>query len=92
MTRLLADFQVYVPVRKHVLAPCSKLTPASQDIPVTIYCEFILFTSLATLYNKQEDARVVFFHVPGSETEEDIEKGAEVLKALICAMVEQRGA
>jgi len=70
-----------------------------QDIPVTIsndagllYCEFILYTSLATLYKKQEDARVVFFHVPGSETEEDIEKGAEVLKGLICAMVEQRGA
>ncbi|PWY78241.1 peptidase C15, pyroglutamyl peptidase I-like protein [Aspergillus heteromorphus CBS 117.55] len=49
-------------------------------------CEFIFYASLALAYQEGQDRSVVFFHVPASCLDEDIEAGKEVAIALIKAL------
>ncbi|RAL17674.1 putative pyroglutamyl peptidase type I [Aspergillus homomorphus CBS 101889] len=50
-------------------------------------CEFIFYTSLSLAYREGQDRNVVFFHVPGSCTDEDVAAGKEAAIALIKALV-----
>ncbi|KAK7990148.1 hypothetical protein PG989_010463 [Apiospora arundinis] len=67
------------------------------DIPTTtstdaglLYCEFIFFTSLATLYTQGETARTLFLHHAGKkEAPKDIEDSAKVVSSVICMMIDQ---
>ncbi|KAI0115620.1 hypothetical protein GGR51DRAFT_503591 [Nemania sp. FL0031] len=55
-----------------------------------LYCELILYNSLAALYRRKEKARVMFLHQAGKKTEElGIEQGAKVATAVICSMIDQ---
>ncbi|CAG8959079.1 hypothetical protein HYFRA_00012860 [Hymenoscyphus fraxineus] len=51
-------------------------------------CDFIFFSSLAHLTKKEEERRVVFFHVPVRCDEESINTGIEVCLELIRAIVQ----
>ncbi|KAL8658194.1 MAG: hypothetical protein Q9226_001192 [Calogaya cf. arnoldii] len=56
------------------------------------YCEFILYTSLATLHKRGESKRALFFHHPMEKgTEEDIQNGAKVAVSVITSMIDQVG-
>ncbi|PYI13371.1 peptidase C15, pyroglutamyl peptidase I-like protein [Aspergillus violaceofuscus CBS 115571] len=50
-------------------------------------CEFIFYSSLALGYQEDQDRNVVFFHVPGSCTDEHIAAGKDAAIALIKALV-----
>lgn len=48
------------------------------------YCEFMFYTSLATLYRQRETARVLFFHHPGKkDAQHDIDEGAGLAEFVI---------
>ena len=51
-------------------------------------CDFIYFSSLAYLYKRNEQRRVVFLHVPSDGSEEALERGREVVVKLIRSLVE----
>lgn len=51
-------------------------------------CDFIYFSSLAHLYKRNEQRRVVFLHVPCEANKETVAKGTELAVNLIRAMVE----
>ncbi|KAI1439470.1 hypothetical protein F5Y02DRAFT_425720 [Annulohypoxylon stygium] len=64
-------------------------TKASQDAGL-LYCEFIFYTSLSTLYEAGDVRRVMFLHHPGVKTaNDDIEEGARVAASVICSMIDQ---
>ncbi|KAI1458141.1 hypothetical protein F4805DRAFT_425671 [Annulohypoxylon moriforme] len=64
-------------------------TMISKDAGL-LYCEFIFYTSLSTLFKKGETQRVVFLHHAGNKTESrDIEEGANVGVSVICSMIDQ---
>ncbi|RAH45673.1 putative pyroglutamyl peptidase type I [Aspergillus brunneoviolaceus CBS 621.78] len=50
-------------------------------------CEFIFYSSLSLAYQEGQDRNVVFFHVPGSCTDEHIAAGKDAAIALIKALV-----
>jgi len=50
-------------------------------------CDFIYYTSLAHLYNKGEERRVLFLHTPVNIDDVSIERGVGVLEELIRAIV-----
>ncbi|OGM50479.1 pyroglutamyl peptidase type I [Aspergillus bombycis] len=50
-------------------------------------CEFIFYTSLAQAFQQGQNRNVVFFHVPGSCADEDIERGTDIAAGLIKALV-----
>ncbi|KAI1127031.1 hypothetical protein F5Y10DRAFT_243523 [Nemania abortiva] len=74
-----------------------RLQEELPDIPVRsstnaglLYCELILYNSLAALWRRGEKARVMFLHHAGKKTEErDIEQGAQVATSVICSMIDQ---
>lgn len=51
-------------------------------------CDFIYFSSMAYLEQKEEERRVVFLHVPVNADEVAIENGIEITIELIRAMVQ----
>lgn len=53
------------------------------------FCEFEFLSSLAECYQRKEFARVEFLHTPQAETPEDIQKGARVAVAVICALLDR---
>ncbi|KAI0104456.1 hypothetical protein F4814DRAFT_455764 [Daldinia grandis] len=64
-------------------------TKTSTDAGL-LYCEFIYFTSLATLYEAGETPRALFLHHPGMKTaEDDIKDGVQVAISVICSMIDQ---
>ena len=46
------------------------------------------FSSLAELYNRKQQKRVVFLHVPIEHGSEDIEHGIDVASRIIEAMID----
>ncbi|KAL4867306.1 hypothetical protein BDV12DRAFT_122875 [Aspergillus spectabilis] len=70
------------------------LAPSSADIRISedagrYLCEFIFYTSLALALQEGRDRNVVFFHVPSSCRDEDVNTGKEVAIALIKALVDR---
>ncbi|KAL5334249.1 hypothetical protein BJX70DRAFT_378779 [Aspergillus crustosus] len=70
------------------------LAPSGADIRISedagrYLCEFIYYTSLALALQEGRDRNVVFFHVPSSCRDEDVDTGKEVAIALIKALVER---
>ena len=72
------------------------LTP-NQDLDVRpsedagrYLCDFIYYSSLAELWKRDEERRVVFLHVPVESDEAAIARGREVLIELIRALVQSR--
>lgn len=64
-------------------------TKTSTDAGL-LYCEFIFYSSLATLYKQNEPARAMFLHHAGKKLErQDIETGAKVAVSAICSMIDQ---
>ncbi|KAI0139028.1 hypothetical protein F4776DRAFT_617775 [Hypoxylon sp. NC0597] len=64
-------------------------TQTSTDAGL-LYCEFIFYTSLATLFRAEEIPRVLFLHHAGKKTtKQDIEEGAKVAASVICSMIDQ---
>ncbi|KAI1410377.1 hypothetical protein F5Y13DRAFT_192239 [Hypoxylon sp. FL1857] len=64
-------------------------TQTSTDAGL-LYCEFIFYTSLATLFKAGEIPRVMFLHHAGYKTaNKDIEDGAKVAVSVICSMIDQ---
>jgi hypothetical protein len=64
-------------------------TRSSTDAGL-LYCEFIFFTSLVTLYRREETARCLFLHHAGKKTtQDDIKEGAKVAVSVICSMIDQ---
>ena len=62
---------------------------ASTDAGL-LYCEFIYYTSLATLYRRDEKPRALFLHHAGNKTTpDDIEEGTQVAISTICLMIDQ---
>lgn len=54
------------------------------------YCEFIYYSSLATLYRQDEKARALFLHHAGKRTDDEgIKQGAQVATSVICSMIDQ---
>ena len=53
-------------------------------------CDFIYYSSLAELWKRDEERRVVFLHVPVESDELSIARGREVLIELIRALVQSR--
>ncbi len=51
-------------------------------------CDFIYYSSLAHLWKKNEERRVVFFHVPVVSDEAAIQTGKDALIELIRAVVQ----
>jgi len=51
-------------------------------------CDFIYYSSLAYLYKRDEEKRVVFLHVPVNADEAAIQKGVDITTELIRAMVQ----
>ena len=89
--------QLSVSMARYILRREARLAMAYKDIPTDtsryaglMYCEFIFYTSLATLHRRNDQARVEFLHHPGKKTaEEDIQKGADVAQSVICSMIDQ---
>ncbi|KAL8985102.1 MAG: hypothetical protein Q9205_001085 [Flavoplaca limonia] len=52
------------------------------------FCELISYLSLSILSERHEFGRVIFLHVPKTRTDESVQKGIKVTKALIEACVE----
>ncbi|KAL2854490.1 hypothetical protein BJY01DRAFT_31242 [Aspergillus pseudoustus] len=68
------------------------LGPSSADIRISedagrYLCEFIFYTSLSLAFQEGRDRNVVFFHVPSSCRDHDIDTGRDVAIALIKALV-----
>ncbi|KAL3460232.1 hypothetical protein BJX64DRAFT_263445 [Aspergillus heterothallicus] len=68
------------------------LGPSSADIRISedagrYLCEFIFYTSLSLAFQEGRDRNVVFFHVPSSCRDHDVETGKDVAIALIKALV-----
>ncbi|KAL2810840.1 hypothetical protein BJX63DRAFT_303168 [Aspergillus granulosus] len=68
------------------------LGPSSADMRISedagrYLCEFIFYTSLSLALQEGRDRNVVFFHVPSSCRDHDIETGRDVAIALIKALV-----
>jgi len=66
-----------------------------QDVDIRVsedagryLCDFIYFSSLAYLAQKDEERPVVFLHVPVDSDEAAVETGTEVALELIRAMVQ----
>lgn len=51
-------------------------------------CDFIYFSSLATLYKQKRERKVVFLHVPAEASERNIAQGRELAVNLIRSLVE----
>jgi hypothetical protein len=51
-------------------------------------CDFIYFSSLAYLFKRDEQRRVVFLHVPSDASKEAVARGKDVALRLIGALVE----
>ena len=54
-------------------------------------CGFAYYTSLEWFWGKERERKVLFLHIPGLEGEEEVQKGREVVEALIGAVVESCG-
>jgi hypothetical protein len=55
-----------------------------------LYCEFIFYTSLATLYKRNEKARTLFLHHAGKKTtKHDLEQGSKIAVSVISSMIDQ---
>jgi pyroglutamyl-peptidase len=52
-------------------------------------CGFIYYESLATIRKRKLDTKVMFCHVPGWEDSERLERGADVICAVIGAICKQ---
>ncbi|KAJ3565134.1 hypothetical protein NP233_g7828 [Leucocoprinus birnbaumii] len=51
-------------------------------------CDFIYYSSLATLFKQGRPRKVVFFHVPAYASEDDVARGRELALNLIRSIVE----
>lgn len=76
----------------HLISAWKSFCPSDTDVRLSrdagrYLCEFIFYTSLALALQKGQDRNVVFFHVPASCEDEDIEKGKDVTIALIKALI-----
>jgi pyrrolidone-carboxylate peptidase len=61
-----------------------------SDFAGGMYCEYLLYESLAALYRRGEAARVVFLHHPGEKSDEaGTKEGAAVAVSVIGAMIDQ---
>ncbi|KAI0377691.1 hypothetical protein F5Y04DRAFT_263478 [Hypomontagnella monticulosa] len=64
-------------------------TKSSMDAGL-LYCEFIYYTSLATLYDAHEIPRVLFLHHPEKKIgHHGVEEGTNVAVSIICSMIDQ---
>ena len=50
-------------------------------------CDYIYYTSLAELFKRHEERRVVFMHVPDSFSKQAVLDGRDVCMALIRSLV-----
>ncbi|KAL8844014.1 MAG: hypothetical protein Q9176_001709 [Flavoplaca citrina] len=66
--------------------PDTKIT-ISNDAGL-YFCELISYLSLSILSERHDFGRVIFLHVPKTRTDESVQKGIKVTKALIEACVE----
>ncbi|KAM0276134.1 hypothetical protein ACHAQH_007060 [Verticillium albo-atrum] len=86
------DLETDLDVRD-VLKRWRQLSPDDADLRISedagrYLCDFIYMSSLAHLYKKGEQRRVVFLHVPCDASEEAVGRGTELATGLIRAMVE----
>ncbi|PYH90395.1 peptidase C15, pyroglutamyl peptidase I-like protein [Aspergillus ellipticus CBS 707.79] len=73
-----------------------KFCPRQTDVRISTdagryLCEFIFYASLALAYQEGQDRSIVFFHVPASCLDDDIEAGKDVAIALIKALATRWG-
>ncbi|KAM0329840.1 hypothetical protein ACHAQA_004005 [Verticillium albo-atrum] len=78
---------------RDVLKRWRRLSPDDADLRISedagrYLCDFIYMSSLAHLYKKGEQRRVVFLHVPCDASDEAVGRGTELATELIRAMVE----
>ncbi|KAL4877542.1 hypothetical protein BJY04DRAFT_126012 [Aspergillus karnatakaensis] len=71
-----------------------RFAPSTADIRISedagrYLCEFIFYTSLSLALQEGRDRNVVFFHVPSSCRDEDVDTGKEVAIGLIKALVDR---
>ncbi|KAL5596784.1 hypothetical protein BROUX41_006532 [Berkeleyomyces rouxiae] len=69
--------------------PMHTKTIISHD-PGRFICDYIYYSSLAELANRNEEKRVVFMHVPDNFNEKAVAYGTEVCLALIRSLVESK--
>ena len=82
--------------RRELLAACGGGKNGKGAVPEvrvsddvgTYVCGFAYYASLAEMAKGGDGRRAVFLHVPALETEADIEKGKDVVLALIKALAE----
>ncbi|KAL3478080.1 hypothetical protein BJX99DRAFT_114393 [Aspergillus californicus] len=80
------------PPNNELLKTWQTLAPSSADIRISedagrYLCEFIFYTSLSFAYKEGQDRNIVFFHVPSSCRDQDLETGTRVAVGLIKAIV-----
>lgn len=80
------------PPDTHFLKTWETFMPADTDVRISTdagryLCEFIFYTSLAHAYLEGRSRSAVFFHVPSSCDDDDIEKGKQAALGLIKTLV-----
>ncbi|KAF7594217.1 hypothetical protein BBP40_009921 [Aspergillus hancockii] len=80
------------PPNEEFLSAWKSFVPLGTDVRLSndagrYLCEFIFYTSLAQALRQGQHQNVVFFHVPGSCQDEDIQKGKDIAVGLIKALV-----
>ncbi|KAE8144229.1 hypothetical protein BDV25DRAFT_167335 [Aspergillus avenaceus] len=80
------------PPNDDLLAAWKSFAPSGTDVRISddagrYLCEFIFYTSLAQALQEGQHRNVVFFHVPGSCRDEDIQQGRDAAIGLIKALV-----
>jgi pyrrolidone-carboxylate peptidase len=83
---------VAYPPNNHFLSTWKSFVPLHADLRISYdagryLCEFIFYTTMSQLMSEGRDRNVIFFHVPDSCDDGDIEMGRKVAVALIKTLV-----